>query len=277
MSLSPHLHHGKHYRHHRGVAYPVSLPQRVYASFLAPLLFIFVLISILALYSDHAMVAHPAPSVTFLFYALSVTFLRLLIAYGFALFFAIPLAFIVTRNSTAERVLLPIFDIVQSVPVLAFFPVVIVLFTHFNFFNGAAIFIIFLNMLWNIVFNMVSGLKAVPSDITAAAGVFNIKGLSYLFRVSLPASLPSIVTGSLLAWAEGWNIIVIAEVLHVYIPNGSAANDLFGIGSVLVNATASGDTTMFISAILTMVLAIGFLNFFLWQKLLHYAERFKFE
>jgi NitT/TauT family transport system permease protein len=277
MSVPAHLHKGKHYRHHHGVAYPISLPQRLYTSFLAPLLFIFVLISVMALYSEHARDLHQTPSILYLCSALGATFVRLLVAYVFAVLFAIPLAFVVARSVVAERILLPIFDIVQSVPVLAFFPVVIVLFTHFGFYNGAAIFIIFLNMLWNIVFNMISGLKAIPNDIVSAASIFNIKGLSFLLRILLPASVPSIITGSLLAWAEGWNIIVIAEVLHVYIPNGSSANDLFGIGSVLVNASSGGDTTLFISAIVTMVLAIGFLNFFLWQKLLHYAERFKFE
>jgi NitT/TauT family transport system permease protein len=277
MTSSARLHRDKHYRHHHGVAYPISLPQRLYTSFLAPLLFVFILISILALFSKYASIVHPAPSISYLFMALGITFSRLLVAYGIALVVAIPLAFIVVSNDVAERILLPIFDIVQSVPVLAFFPVVIILFTHFGFYNGAAVFILFLTMLWSIVFNMISGLRAIPGDITSAARVFNVKGLSYYARILLPASFPSIITGSLLAWAAGWNIIIVAEVLHIYIPGGSSANDLFGIGSILVNASASGDTTMFISAILTMVLAIGFLNFFFWQKLLRYAERFKFE
>jgi NitT/TauT family transport system permease protein len=107
--------------------------------------------------------------------------------------------------------------------------------------------------------------------------VFGVKGGDYVRRILLPAIVPYAITGSLLAWAQGWNIVIVAEVLHTYIPGGSPSNDLFGIGSMLVNATASGQNGIFIVAILAMVLLIGFLNFFIWQKLLHYAERYKFE
>jgi NitT/TauT family transport system permease protein len=93
----------------------------------------------------------------------------------------------------------------------------------------------------------------------------------------IPAVVPYLVTGSLLAWAQGWNIIIVAEVLHTYIPGGTAANDPFGIGSVLVSASANGENGLFIVALLAMVFVIAVINFLVWQKLLHYAERFKFE
>ena len=132
-------------------------------------------------------------------------------------------------------------------------------------------------MLWNIVFSLVGGLNVIPADIKSAAHVFGIKGFSLIRKITLPAIVPYIITGSLLAWAQGWNIVIVAEVLHTYIPGGATSNDLFGIGSMLVNATAGGDNGVFVVAILSMILLIAFLNFFVWQKLLHYAERFKFE
>ena len=117
----------------------------------------------------------------------------------------------------------------------------------------------------------------IPQDITDAAHVFGIKGFSYFKKVTLPAIVPQLVTGSILAFAQGWNIIIVAEVLHVYIPGGTNATDLFGVGSVLVHASASGETKVFMLAMFVMVLAIAFLNYFIWQKLLHYAQRFRFE
>ncbi len=209
--------------------------------------------------------------------ALLATFLRLFVAYALALAVSVPLALLVTRSPLMERLLLPVFDIAQSIPVLAFFPLIIIFFMHFGFTNGAAVFIIFLSMLWNIVFSLVGGLNVIPSDIKAAAQVFGIRGIGFVRKILLPAVVPYIVTGSLLAWAQGWNIVIVAEVLHTYIPGGSASNDLFGIGSTLVNATAKGENGVFIVAILAMVLLIALLNFFVWQKLLHYAERYKFE
>jgi NitT/TauT family transport system permease protein len=132
-------------------------------------------------------------------------------------------------------------------------------------------------MLWNIVFSLVAGMKAIPRDIIWAAHVFGVKGFAYVRRVLLPAVTPSLVTGSLLAWAQGWNIIIVAEVLHTYIPNGTGADDLYGIGSVLVNAVAIGDSGTFGAAVLFLVGAIALINFFVWQRLLNHAEIYRFE
>ena len=194
-----------------------------------------------------------------------------------ALVVAVPLALLINKNKVSEHIFLPLFDIIESVPVLAFFPLIVLFFIKFNFFNGAAIFVIFLSMLWNIVFSAVGGLKAIPADIKSAAQVFKIRGFNFVRKVLLPAITPQIITGSLLAWAQGWNIIIVAEVLHTYIPGGNASQDLFGIGSILVNAAATGQNAIFLTAILFMVIAIAFLNFFIWQKLLNYAEKYKFE
>jgi NitT/TauT family transport system permease protein len=202
---------------------------------------------------------------------------RLAVAYVLAVIFAIPLAILATFNATAEAILLPVFDILESVPILALFPVIIMLFINFNFLNGAAVFILFLSMLWNIVFTLVGGLKIIPKDIVSAAQIFGIHGFAYFRRVLLPAIVPQLVTGSILAVAQGWNLIIVAEVLRTYIPGGTAAQDLFGVGSILVDAAANSQTMVFIEAVLVMVVIIGLFNFFVWQKLLHYAQKFRFE
>jgi len=273
MDNRKHIH---HYSRHFGFSYPTSLRQRLYA-ILSPLLLIVILFAALKLFSVFPFIPSPTVSFASIIEALLVTFSRLLFAYALALLFSIPLALAVSRNALLERLLLPVFDIVQSIPVLAFFPIIIVLFIRLGFMNGAAIFIIFLSMLWNIVFSLVGGLKAIPTDIKSAAQVFGVKGTALTRRVLLPAAVPYLVTGSLLAWAQGWNIIIVAEVLHTYIPGGTASQDLFGIGSMLVNAASTGQNGVFIFAILAMVGVIALINFFVWQKLLHYAERFKFE
>src|SRR5581483_10111773 len=118
--------------------------------------------------------------------ALLETLFRLLIAYFFALALSIPLTLLVNRSSLMERIFLPVYDIAQSIPVLAFFPVVIVFFVRFGLLDGAAIFIIFLSMLWNIVFSLVGGMKVIPGDIKSAAHVFGIRGKDYLRRILIP-------------------------------------------------------------------------------------------
>src|SRR6185437_12134219 len=134
---------------------------------------------------------------------------RLLVAYVCALIISLPLALLVTWSSRAEKIFLPLFDIMQSVPVLAFFPVVIVFFVHYGFYSGAAIFILFVTMLWSIVFSLVGGLRVIPEDIKAVGHIFGVRGVSFIEKILLPSVFPYLVTGSLLAFAGGWNIIIV--------------------------------------------------------------------
>jgi NitT/TauT family transport system permease protein len=272
MDNKKHIHHtGRHF----GFSYPVSIWQRLHAAF-APFIVIVVLFVLLRIFSIFPLLPSNV-SLGLVFEALLATFTRIVIAYIFALVVSIPLALLVTKSPLMERLLLPLFDIAQSVPVLAFFPIVIVFFIHFGFTNGAAIFILFISMVWTIVFSLVGGLNVIPEDIKSAGHVFGIKGTKFIRTITIPAMVPYMITGSLLAWASGWNIVIVAEVLHTYIPGGTPSSDLFGIGSMLVNASAHGENSVFMVAILAMILVIAFLNFFVWQKLLHYAEKYKFE
>lgn len=262
-----HIHH-----HHVGYSYPVFLHQRLYGAVAVPL--IVVVLAALVLHPASAAPGHV--SVWQLASALVSSMVRLTVAYVLAALLSLPLALLINRSTWTERVLLPAFDILQSVPVLAFFPVVIVFFLKYHFLEGAAEFILFITMLWSMVFSLVGGLRLIPGDIHAAARVFGIKRFAYVRKILIPAVFPYLVTGSLLSWASGWNILIVAEVLHTYLPGGSG-NDLFGIGSVMVHASASGSNTTFIGAIVTMVIAIALMNFFIWQRLLRYSERYRFE
>ena len=265
----------KHQKHASIVSYPHTFGEKIYSIFFTPLLLVFVVfvgIKLLHLSGNYSQISF----VTLGFAGLSTTY-RLVIAYCLAIIAAVPLALLATKSTKMERFFLPIFDILESIPILAFFPILIILFIKFNFINGAAIFILFLSMLWNIVFTLIGGIKIIPKDIIYAANVFNIKGWKYVREVVLPAISPEIVTGSILAFAQGWNLIIVAEVMHVYIPSGTTGQDLFGLGSILVQSATSGQNYLFVSTLLVMILIIAIFNFFVWQKLLHYVQKFKFE
>ncbi len=274
MSQPKHIH---HYHRHMSISYPVSFRQRLYSLVVVPLILLIAAGFVISRLGGQTLPSLPSLSWGLLILALLATFLRLLLAYALALVLAVPLALLISHNQKVERVLFPLFDIVQSVPVLAFFPVVILFFVHFNWYNGAAIFILLLTMMWSIVFSVVGGLQVVPSDIKAVGKVFKLTGLKYITKVLLPSVVPYLVTGSLLAWAGGWNIIIVAEVLHTYIPGGSSSKDLFGIGNILVETASSGQQHSFFMALLALVAFVGLMNFFIWQKLLRYAEKFKFD
>jgi NitT/TauT family transport system permease protein len=261
----------KHKTYHRQ-----TLGQRLYVMLVFPLTVAIVLSLIYYFLSATPLNVAGVTLNTYLL-ALGATFARMTVAFILALAVSIPLALLATRSPRYELIFLPLFDIFESIPFIAFFPVVILFFIKANSLNGAAIVILFMAMVWNIVFTIVGGLKIIPSDIMNVARLFGLKGLTFFRRVTLPAIVPQIVTGSILAFAQGWNISIVAEALHVYLPHGSPSDDLFGIGSVLVQAASSSETNVFIIALVVMIIGIAFLNFFVWQKLLHYAQRFKFE
>jgi NitT/TauT family transport system permease protein len=276
MERMKHPRRGQH-MHHLMMRYPVTMRERLYTIFFGPLVIVALMYAAYALYP---LLAPPSGSVvplSTIIVAALYTCMRLAVAYALAVVVAIPLALLVTSNAAVEALLLPVFDIFESVPILALFPVIILIFIQFNFLNGAAIFILFLSMLWNIVFTLVGGLKIIPKDIIDAAHVFGLRGYALVRQVILPALVPQLVTGSILAVAQGWNIIIVAEVLHTYIPHGTSAQDLFGVGSILVSAAANAQNEVFLAAVVVMVVIIALLNFFVWQKLLHYAQRFRFE
>lgn len=257
-------------------SHSVSPRQHLYSLVGIPIITVLI-IAILSLFLSSPISSTRNFSLGDIFLGTAFTLLRLLISYVIALAVAIPLALLVTRNTLAEKILFPILDVLQSVPVLAFFPIIIIFFLKVNFFEGAAIFILSFTMLWEIVFTLIGGLKVLPDDINSAAKVFGIKGFNFVRRISIPSIVPHVITGSLIGWAEGWNIVIVAEVLHNYIPNGTTRDDLFGIGSIMAQASISGRNDIMIAALIVMIITIAFMNLFIWQKLLHYSEKYKYD
>jgi NitT/TauT family transport system permease protein len=265
-----------HYSHHGHQKKKISLLAKINLHLIIPL-FLIIISGIVIGFTPHALAYVSSIPWSYLLKGLGVTFIRLVISYLLALIIGIPLAIWTQVNQRVEQVLLPIFDTLESVPVLVFFPVIIIGFINIGLINSAAIFIIFLSMIWTIVFSVIGGLKSIPQDIYSVAHVFKITGLKKLFQIIIPSIIPTAVTGSILAWAAGWNMIIVAEVLQTYIPTTLSVKNLFGIGSILVDASANSHKTLFLAAVAIIVATIMILNLFVWQKLLRYSERFKFE
>ncbi len=212
-----------------------------------------------------------------LIYASFSTIMRIFVAFVLALVCAVPLALVATYSPRLQKIILPIFDIFQSVPVLAFFPLLVAIFISAGLTEAAAISILFLAMLWNITFEIIGGVGLIPRDIIYAAEIFGLRRWQYIKRVLLPAIVPQTTIGSMLAVAQGWNIIIVAEVIRAYLPPDTAIQNLTGIGSMLVSASASGNTGMFIATLTTIIIIIAIANFLIWQPLLVYAQKFRFE
>ncbi len=200
------------------------------------------------------------------------TLVRLLTSYIIAVLFTFFVLLVIVPHKLLESFLLPIFDILQSVPVLAFFPLIIIVFARLHLPEIAAQIVLITAMLWSILFGALGGLTQIPEDITDAARIYGAKGFQKFRHVTLPAIFPNLVTGSILSFGAGWNVIIISE----YINYGSIQIRLPGLGN-LISSSAGNDNGVFILAIIVLVIIIAVANRLIWRRLLNYAEKFRFE
>ena len=267
----------RHYHHHYHFSYLTSQKRHFLSALIVILLLILISLVFFHYLTPERTLNLNELSPYVIFLASFNTLFRLLVAYVLALIFSIPIALLITKSEKWEKILLPISDIIQSIPILAFFPIIVLAFIKLNAIEGAVVFILFMAMLWNLVFSMIGGLKTTPKDILDTAKIFEVTGFKKLWYITIPSILPYIITGSLLAWAQGWSLLIVAEALHNYIPNGNVNSDPLGLGSLLVDSFYQGRNFVFIISLITMIILITLINFFVWQKLLHIAERFKFD
>jgi NitT/TauT family transport system permease protein len=204
------------------------------------------------------------------------SFLRMLAAYALSLGFSLAYGYYASTHRGGERVMIPILDILQSVPILGFFPFALLIFagaTPGSWLgpNFASVFLIFTSMAWNMVFGVYESLKTLPSDLKEAADTFGLSGSLRFRRVLFPATVNRLVYNSVLSWTAGWFFLVEAEIFST----NSAA--LPGIGSFLSFAASAHQGDEFLAGILVLVAVIALLDFALWRPLGRRAERFRYD
>jgi ABC-type nitrate/sulfonate/bicarbonate transport system permease component len=126
------------------------------------------------------------------------TLLRILIAYAIGLVLSLIILFTIVKFKRIENFILPVFDILQSVPVLAFFPLIIVTFAKLHLPEVAAQIILIVAAFWAILFGAIGGYHQIPQDILDAAKIYNAKGLRYFRRLLPVQSCLSANSGMLL-------------------------------------------------------------------------------
>lgn len=206
------------------------------------------------------------------------SFLRMLAAYILSVIFSLVYGYTAAMNKKAEKIMLPVLDVLQSVPVLGFFPIVIIFLI--NLFKGsklgvelAAIVLIFTSQAWNIAFGVYESLTTIPNDLLLAAKAFLLKGRLLFIKLLFPASIPKLVYNSIMSWAGGWYFLIACEIITA----GPAYYRLPGLGSFLMEAAETGDWFSLIIGIVTLVSIITLMNIFIWHPLQIFAERFKYE
>jgi NitT/TauT family transport system permease protein len=205
------------------------------------------------------------------------SFLRMCAAYAASLGFALAYGYYAATHRPSERVMIPVLDILQSVPILGFFPVAIYFFVGLTPAvswlgpNIASVFLIFTSMSWNMVFGVYESLKTLPGELREAADTFGLHGFLRFRRVLFPATVNRLVYNSVLSWTGGWFFLVEAEIFT------TNTSPLQGIGSYLSFSASAHNTDAFLAGIIVLVIVIALLDFLVWRPLGHRADRYRYD
>ena len=202
---------------------------------------------------------------------------RMAIAYLFSLSFTIVYAYTAARNRRARIIMLPMLDILQSVPILSFLPVVLLSMTTILperlGVEVAAIVLIVTSQVWNMTFSFYQSLTTIPTELLEASAIFRLNPWLRFKTVELPFGANGLIWNSMVSWAGGWFFLMAAESFNV----GNRDFRLPGLGSYLQAAANAGDTTAILLGLGTLVLVIVLLDQLVWRPLLVWADRFKVE
>ncbi len=200
---------------------------------------------------------------------------RMLAAYGLSLSFSLIYGYAAARNKAAGRWLLPLLDVLQSVPILSFLPVVLLGLTAVLpqrlAVELAAIILIFTSQAWNLTFSFYQSLTTLPTELREAAAVFRLSSWLRLKRVELPFAAVGLIWNSVMSWAGGWFFLIAAEIFTV----GARDFRLPGLGAYLQTAAARGDQGALLAGLATLVGLIVLLDQLVWRPLLAWADKFK--
>ncbi|MFQ3535886.1 MAG: ABC transporter permease subunit [Aggregatilineales bacterium] len=210
------------------------------------------------------------------YYALQ-SVMRMAAAYILSLLFSIVYGYFAARSRSAERVLLPVLDVLQSVPILSFLPVVVLSLTAIlpqaAALELAAIVLIFTSQVWNMTYSFYQSLRTLPRELREAASVFRFNWWWRFRRVDLPFASIGLLWNSVMSWAGGWFFLMAAEIFTV----GEKDFRLPGVGSYLQEAANANDTTAILYGVLTLVLIVVLLDQLVWRPLLVWVQKFKLE
>jgi NitT/TauT family transport system permease protein len=204
--------------------------------------------------------------------------LRMSIAYLVSFIFSITYGYIAATVHKAEGPMIALLDLLQSIPILGFFPVAVLFFI--NLFHGsrwgieaASVFLIFTSMSWNMAFSVYESLKTMPKELTEASDAFCVRGWLRFKKNIFPICIPKLVYSSMLSWAGGWYFLIAAEIIAI----GPVKHNLPGLGSFLIQSTETGQLSRTFYGLAVLIFIIVFFHLFIWKPLSVWSEKFRYE
>jgi NitT/TauT family transport system permease protein len=200
--------------------------------------------------------------------------LRIALAYVLSLLFAVSYGYVAAYRPRAERFMIPLLDVLQSIPVLSFLPGVMLAMAAL--FPGrqlgvelGAVLLIFTGQVWNMAFSFYASLKSIPREMKEAATIYRFNWWQRFLQIELPFATIGLVWNSMMSVAGAWFFLMACEQFGDF--------RLPGLGSYLQAAADDGDTRSILLGIVTMVAVIVLIDQFVWRPVIAWAEKFKME
>jgi NitT/TauT family transport system permease protein len=210
-------------------------------------------------------------------YALRTT-MRMLLAIVCSIIFTLTYGTLAAKSRRAEMVLIPLLDILQSVPILGFLSFTVLFFL--NLFPGqvfgaelACVFAIFTSQAWNMTFSLYQSIRNVPKDLEEASQSFHLSGWQRFWRLDVPFAMPGLIWNTMMSMSGGWFFVVASEAITV----GNTTIALPGIGSYVALGIQKQNLPAIGYAILTMLLVIIAYDQLLFRPVVAWADKFRFE
>jgi NitT/TauT family transport system permease protein len=199
-------------------------------------------------------------------------------AYILSLLFTLVYGTVAAHNKRAAKVMVPALDVLQSLPVLAFLPGVVLAMIHVFptrelGLEIACVLMIFSAQVWNMTFSYYSSVRAIPQNLREVVAVHHLGGWRVFRLLELPASMIGLVWNSMMSMAGGWFVLNVSEAFQI----GPRDFRLPGIGAYMSEANLQGNHTAQVGGIIAMVLMIVAVDQFIWRPIVVWSERFKVE
>ena len=204
--------------------------------------------------------------------------LRRFIALFFSTLFTLVYGYVAANNRWAERVMVPLLDILQSVPVLGFLSITVTGFIAL--FPGsllgleaASIFAIFTSQVWNMTFSFYQSLRTVPGELREAATLYQLSRWQRFTTLEVPSAVIGLLWNAMMSFGGGWFFVVASETISVL----NQKYTLPGIGSYVAAAIADENLVALGWAFLTIVIVIVLVDQLFWRPLIAWSDKFRME
>jgi NitT/TauT family transport system permease protein len=203
---------------------------------------------------------------------------RITLAYFVSLIFTLVYAYVAAHNAKAERVMIPLLDTLQSIPVLSFLPTVMIamvaLFPSRQLgVELGSIVLIFTGQVWNMAFSVYSSMKNIPREMLEAAEVYRLSAWQKFVQLELPYSAIGLIWNSMMSVAGAWFFLMACEMFVL----GNRDLRLPGLGSYLQSASNAGDMGAILWGLLVMIAVIVLMDQLIWRPVIAWSDKFKFE